>query len=111
MFSSFNTSSDLYNYIKQLNAIKRAHPALQDGGQQEKYVTDSFYAFQRSSGSDEVVVCINNSWGNQTINVPNLSNLPNGTVLSNRLGGGTVTVNNGTIACNMGSKEVKIFTR
>jgi glycosidase len=111
MFSSFNTSSDLYNYIKQLNAIKRAHPALQDGGQQEKYVTDSFYAFQRSSGSDEVVVCINNSWGNQTVNVPNVSNLSNGTVLTNRLGSGTVTVNNSAVACNMGAKEVKIFTK
>lgn len=111
LFSSFNTSSELYTYIKQLNAVKRAHPALQDGTQAEKWVSDSFYAFQRSKTGSEAVVCINNSWGSQTVNVPNLSNLPNGTVLTNRMGTGTVTVNNGAIPCSMAAKEVKIFTR
>lgn len=111
MFSDFDTSSDLYQYVKKLNSAKRAHPALQDGAQYERYVTDTFYAFQRSKGSDQAVVCINNSWGNQTINVPGLTNLPNGTVLRNRMGNDTVTVNNGTIPCSMSEKEVKIFTK
>jgi len=43
--------------------------------------------------------------------VPNLSNLPNGTALHNRMGSDSVTVNNGAIPCNMAAKEVKIFTR
>ena len=111
LFDSFNTSNPLYSYIRQLNAAKRAHPALQDGWQEEKWVNDSFYAFQRSKNGDEAVVCINNGWGPQSVNVPNLSNLPNGTVLNNSMGGDSVTVNNGTIPCNMAAKEVKIFTR
>ena len=111
LFDSFNTANPLYSYIQQLNAAKRAHPALQDGWQEEKWVNDSFYAFQRSKNGDEAVVCINNGWGPQNINVPNLSNLPNGTVLHNRMGSDSVTVNNGAIPCNMTAKEVKIFTR
>ena len=31
LFNSFNTANPLYSYIQQLNAAKRAHPALQDG--------------------------------------------------------------------------------
>jgi alpha-amylase len=111
MFDSFNTANPLYSYISQLNAAKRAHPALQDGWQEEKWVNDSFYAFQRSKNGDEAVVCINNGWGPQSVNVPNLSNLPNGTVLHNNMGGDSVTVNNGAIPCNMAAKEVKIFTK
>jgi glycosidase len=111
LFDSFNTANPLYSYIRQLNAAKRAHPALQDGWQEEKWVNDSFYAFQRSKNGDEAVVCINNSWGPQSVNVPNLSNLPNGTVLHNSMGGDSVTVNNGAIPCNMAAKEVKIFTK
>ena len=111
LFDGFNPNHPLYLYIQQLNAAKRSHPALQDGWQEEKWVTDSFYAFQRSKNGDEAVVCINNGWGSQSINVPNLSNLSNGTVLRNNLGGDSVTVNNGTVTCNMAAKEVKIFTR
>ncbi len=109
--AKFNTSSGLYTYIQKLNSIKRGHRALQDGSQQEKYVTSSFYAFQRSYSGDEAVVCINNSWGNQTINIPNLANLPNGTVLTDRMNGGTVTVNNATIPCSMTAKQVRIYTK
>ncbi len=111
LFDSFNTANPLYSYIRQLNSAKRAHPALQDGWQEEKWVNDSFYAFQRSKNGDEAVVCINNGWGPQSVNVPNLSNLPNGTVLHNSMGGDSVTVNNGAIPCNMAAKEVKIFTK
>jgi len=111
LFDSFNTANPLYSYIRQLNAAKRAHPALQDGWQEEKWVNNSFYAFQRSKNGDEVVVCINNGWGPQSVNVPNLSNLPNGTLLRNSMGSDSVTVNNGAIPCNMAAKEVKIFTR
>ena len=101
----------MYSSIRQLNAVKRSHPALQDGWQEEKWVNDSFYAFQRSKNGDEAVVCINNGWGPQSVDVPNLSNLPNGTVLHNSMGGDSVTVNNGAIPCNMAAKEVKIFTK
>src|SRR5215468_1300047 len=111
LFDTFNTAHPLYSYIQQLNAAKRAHPALQDGWQEEKWVNDSFNAFQRSKNGDEVVVCINNSWGPQSVNVPNLSNLPNGTALYNRMGSDQVTANNGAIPCNMAAKEVKIFTK
>ncbi len=111
LFNSFNTANPLYSYIQQLNAAKRAHPALQDGWQEEKWVNDSFYAFQRSKSGDEAVVCINNGWWPQSINVPNLRNLPNGTVLRNRIGSDSVTVNNGAMPCNMAAKEVKIFTK
>ncbi|BCU81340.1 hypothetical protein JIR001_11230 [Polycladomyces abyssicola] len=106
-----NPNHELYQYIAKLNSIRNAHPALQDGWQEEKWVDDTFYAFQRSKNGDEVVVMINNSWNNQTRTIPNLSNLPNGTVLYNRMGTDTATVNNGAITATLGPKEVKIFTK
>jgi hypothetical protein len=54
---------------------------------------------------------INNSWISQTRTIPNLSNLPNGTVLYNRMGTDTATINNGAITSTLGPKEVKIFTK
>lgn len=107
----FNTNSDLYNYIAKLNYVRNYHPALRKGNQAEKWVDDTFYSFQRSYNGDEVVVMINNSWSDQTRTIPNLSNLPNGTVLKNGMGTDTVTVNNGSITATLGPKEVKIFTK
>ncbi|MBN2910103.1 alpha amylase [Polycladomyces sp. WAk] len=107
----FNPNHELYKYIAKLNSIRNAHPALQDGSQEEKWVDDTFYAFQRSKNGDEVVVMINNSWNSQTRTIPNLSNLPDGTVLYNRMGTDTATVNNGAITSTLGPKEVKIFTK
>jgi alpha-amylase len=106
----FNGNHELYKYVAKLNAIRNTHPALQNGSQQEKWVDDVFYAFQRSKNGDEVVVMINNSWSNQSRTVPNLDNLPDGTTMYNRMGSDHVKVFGGKISATLGPKEVKIFT-
>ncbi|GGE27265.1 alpha-amylase [Marinithermofilum abyssi] len=106
----FNANHELYKYVAKLNAVRNTHPALQNGSQQEKWVDDVFYAFQRSKNGDEVVVMINNSWSNQSRTVPHLDNLPDGTTMYNRMGSDQVTVSGGKISATLGPKEVKIFT-
>ena len=107
----FDTNNELYKYIAKVNAIRNSHPALQNGSQKEKWVDNTFYAYQRSSGTDEVVVLINNSWGNETRTIPNLDNFGNGTILKNQMGTDSVTVNGGSINVTLGPKEVKILTK
>lgn len=107
----FNANHELYNYIAKLNFIRNTHAALRKGSQKEKWVDDTFYAFQRSYGGDEVIVMINNAWSSQNRTVPNLDQLANGTKLNNSLGTDSVVVNNGSITATLGPKEVKIFVK
>ncbi|AUS10426.1 alpha amylase [Laceyella sacchari] len=107
----FNDKHELYGYIAKLNYIRNTHVALRKGTQAEKWVDDTFYAFQRSHNGDEVVVMINNSWNSQTRTVPNIDRVANGETLYNRMGTDKVTVNNGSITATLGPKEVKIFTK
>lgn len=107
----FDADHELYRYVAKLNAVRNSHPALQNGSQQEKWVDDVFYSFQRSKDGDEVVVMINNSWNSQTRTIPNLSNLPDGTTMYNRMGSDRETVSGGKITSTLGPKEVKIFTK
>ncbi|SMO82521.1 Glycosidase [Melghirimyces algeriensis] len=107
----FNPDHELYGYIAKLNHIRNNHPALKNGSQQEKWVDDGFYAFQRSKNGDEVVVLINNTWSNQTRTIPNLDNLPDETKLYNRMGSDHVIVRNGGIKATLKAKEVKIYTK
>ncbi len=108
---TFDTSNELYKYIAKLNAVRNTHPALQNGSQKEKWSDNTVYGFQRTSGSDDVVVLINNSWNSETRTIPNLDNFGNGTALKNQLGTDSVTVNGGSITITLAPKEVKILTK
>ncbi len=108
---TFDTNNELYKYIAKLNAIRNVHPALQNGTQKEKWSDNTVYGFQRSNGSDEAVVLINNSWNSETRTIPNLDNFGNGTTLKNQLGTDSVTVNGSSITVTLAPKEVKILTR
>lgn len=108
---TFNSNHELYQYIAKLNYIRNAHPALQNGSQEEKWVDDNFYCFERTNDTDVAVVMINNSWDSQTRTIPNLDGLSEGAKLTNRLGTDQVTVNNRSVTVTLGPKEVKIFTK
>lgn len=106
-----NTGHELYKHVARLNAIRRAHPALQNGTQTEKYADDTFYGFQRSNEGDEVVVLINNAWVSESRSIEGLERFADGTKLYNQLGEDAVEVANGSITAILGPKEVKIFTK
>jgi glycosidase len=62
---NYNTSHPLYQDIKALAALTKAHPALRDGTQQNRYASDGpgIYAFSRVDRHEnhEYVVALNNS--------------------------------------------------
>ncbi|GAA2161766.1 pullulanase-type alpha-1,6-glucosidase [Humibacillus xanthopallidus] len=61
----YSTSVPLYQHIKQLAALRQAHPALADGAQIHRYASDAagIYAFSRidKSAKREYVVATNNA--------------------------------------------------
>jgi alpha-amylase len=71
---SFNPSHPLYELIKQIASITKAHPALRNGAHQERYAADEagIYAFSRLDRGQqrEYVVALNNSMSQKTAAIP-----------------------------------------
>lgn len=66
----FNTDTDTYQYIAELNRIRSKHPALADGSQLEMWTDTNFYAFSRISADDEVISAFHNCGGSRTVTMP-----------------------------------------
>ena len=71
---NFNTNHQLYQRIKKLADLAKAHPALRDGAHQDRYSSDEagIYAFSRLHRGQEreYVVALNNSESEQTAAIP-----------------------------------------
>jgi alpha-amylase len=71
---NFNTNHQLYQRIKKLADLAKAHPALRDGAHQDRYSTDQagIYAFSRLDRGQqrEYVVALNNSESETTADIP-----------------------------------------
>ncbi len=111
MFDAFDAGAPTYGWLATLNATRKAHPALMRGSSADRFVNADSWAFQRTSGDDTVVVCVNNAWRPNTFSASGLSDLPDGTTLTDALGGGSVTVQDGTIECALHDKQVAIYTK
>jgi alpha-amylase len=74
---NFNTSHPLYQDIKALAALTKAHPALRNGTHQSRYASDGpgIYAFSRVDRHQnrEYVVALNDSETAQTASIPTYS--------------------------------------
>ena len=86
----FDTTTDTYQLIAQLNALKDEYPALKYGTQREMWTSPNFYAFSRriDSGTDageEIICAFSNSNSNQTVTmqIRAESSIAAGTVLEN----------------------------
>jgi alpha-amylase len=71
---NFNPSHPLYELIKQLASITKAHPALRSGAHQDRYSSDGagIYAFSRLDRGQqrEYVVALNNTNSENTAAIP-----------------------------------------
>ncbi len=109
MFDSFDAASPTYAWLTQLNSVRKAHPALTRGAAADRFIDAGGWAFQRTSGADTVVVCVNNLWDAKSFVAAGLTDLPDGTQLSDALGSGMVTVSGGSLTCDMQPKQVAVF--
>ncbi|MGH3339918.1 MAG: alpha amylase C-terminal domain-containing protein, partial [Propionibacteriaceae bacterium] len=71
---NFNPSHPLYELIRQLASITKAHPALRNGAHQDRYAAEEagIYAFSRLDRGQqrEYVVALNNSESQKTAAIP-----------------------------------------
>jgi alpha-amylase len=105
MFNSFNTSSTLYNYVAKLNYARNLNAALQNGAQYEKWVDDSFYAFERENGGSNVLVALNNCWCTRTVTIPNLDNFASSQTLHDELTGTAYQLQGNSITLTLPSHQ------
>ncbi|GGI44838.1 pullulanase-type alpha-1,6-glucosidase [Agromyces flavus] len=73
----YDTDAPLYGHIAALAELRDAHPALDQGAQIERYVTDGagVYAFSRVDRDEKVeyLVAVNNATSAKTVEVPTLT--------------------------------------
>ncbi|NGO77863.1 pullulanase-type alpha-1,6-glucosidase [Streptomyces sp. YC504] len=69
---AYDTGHPLYRQIAELSALRKAHPALADGIQEERYAEGSVYAFSRTDAKSrtEYVVAANNAQEARTVEIP-----------------------------------------
>ncbi|MFJ3902157.1 pullulanase-type alpha-1,6-glucosidase [Streptomyces sp. NPDC090025] len=69
---AYDTGHPLYRSIAALSKLTKAHPALRDGVQQERYAEGSVYAFSRTDAKEktEYLVATNSATTPRTVRVP-----------------------------------------
>ncbi|GHH34263.1 pullulanase-type alpha-1,6-glucosidase [Streptomyces candidus] len=72
---AYDTAHPVYRSIAALSQLTKAHPALRDGVQEERYAADSVLAFSRTDAARKVeyVVVTNNATTPRTVRVPTAS--------------------------------------
>ncbi len=61
---------EIFHYVQSLLELRKLHPALREGKQWHIGWDDSFYAFVRKSGNDELLVLYNNSDSPRSLTIP-----------------------------------------
>jgi len=104
-------NASLTSYTRTLMHLRHELAPLRRGKQLEMWQDDDVYGYSRLAGKDEVIVMLNNSDKPQSRLVPlrHESALQDGTVLGNRLGKETITVQNRQIKVNLGPKQAQVL--
>ncbi len=106
------TASELYNYVKKLNELRKQYPALTRGTMVNRWKDDGnkgLFAYTRTLGDQEALVVFNTDWSAKSLSP--VVGKPDGTVYVNLLDTNeVVTVSGGKLNnINVGSKGSKIF--
>ncbi|WP_406860552.1 pullulanase-type alpha-1,6-glucosidase [Streptomyces sp. HUAS MG47] len=69
---AYDTKHPIYTSIARLSRLTKAHPALRDGVQQERYAEGSVYAYSRTDlkARTEYVVATNSATTARTVSIP-----------------------------------------
>lgn len=104
-------NASLTSYTRTLMHLRHELAPLRRGKQLEMWQDDDVYGYSRLAGKDEVIVMLNNSDKPQTRLVPlrHESALQDGTVLGNRLGQETITVQSRQIKVELGPKQAQVL--
>ena len=108
-YSTFEqTTLDL---TKKLGAARAGLVALRRGDRTTLWIDDDLYVYARVSGSDAAVVVINRAFAPRTVSVPVPAGVPlaNGTLLTDRLGGASVTVTGGNLALTLAAHSSAVL--
>ncbi|MCX6032247.1 MAG: alpha-amylase family glycosyl hydrolase [Chloroflexi bacterium] len=91
--------TDLYDHFKKVIGIRNQHAALRGGDVQTLLIDDAsyLYSYIRWDAAEKIVVALNNGGAGATAAIPVSAHLADGTVLTDLLNGGTVTVSGGQI--------------
>lgn len=107
----FGKDPDMEQYIKTLIATRNNNEALKNGTFAEMYRDDQVFAYARVYRDKEAVIILNNSYQDQTREVPIIteSSLKNGDKLKDVLTGREFTVIDGRIKANIHRKQPLIL--
>jgi|GEM_PF-853086 len=102
---------DLLAHYSQVIGIRRDHSALRGGEMETLLVDDTnhLYSFIRYDDSETIVVVLNNQEGGRTAVVPVAGYLTNGTVLTDTLNWGLLTVVDGAITVPVAGRWGRIL--
>jgi glycosidase len=102
----------MYQHFKNLIGIRNQHASLR-GGDITTLLIDStnyVYSYIRWNTAEKIVVVLNNSANNVASSViPVSAHLPNGTVLTDLLNGGTFTVSGGNLSLSVPARWGRIL--
>ena len=113
------TDAGLIAYYTKLGSIRKAHVALRSGtfqtiltGDTSASATDdNTYSFGRISGSDKVVVAMNNGSSSNTVALPVNGYFSEGSAVTDILNNTNYTVSGGLLALNISAHGAVILTR
>ena len=110
-WSGLNTEmSTTRTFVQQLASIRGEHPALRSGNRSTLWADADGYAYARTSASDKLVVAMNKGSSNKTLTLTVSGvGLSDGTVLTDELGSGSVTVSGGKITVTLPARKAAIF--
>ncbi len=106
MMPSFSTTTNAYQVVQKLSALKQVNKALQNGSYTEKWSDAGLIAYERKSGTD-VVVVVANKGSSRTQTIGGLS-LPNGSYTS-KIGSDVVSVSGGSATFTLSENEVVVL--
>ena len=101
---------DLFSFYKRLIDLRKRSPTLQSGGFQMLFTDDDFFAFQRETDSDRVLVAASRSAEPMLKSIPARDGgIPDGERFIGLLGGQEVTVSNGKVSLDLHGPGAEIW--
>lgn len=100
---------EMHTWVRSLLHLRAAHPALQSGKEQVLATSVAQFAYVRNSGSEHVLVAVNNSDAPSTLHIVTTETSVEGVTGSQSLlGEGTVTVHPGSMDLQLPARGLVI---
>ncbi|MFO0674911.1 MAG: alpha-amylase family glycosyl hydrolase [Polyangiaceae bacterium] len=99
-------------HVRALGSARKELPSLRRGTYTSLGATEDTLAFARKApDSEAVIVALSRNGDDVDVAVPSSLSLPDGTVLTDRIGGGNVTVTSGRVRIPLGARASAVYAR